>query len=94
MKPIVGDSGVVFPAQQSGVERNLKAREAQGVDVTAFTDLALDPDATFLFPITDNGSQVANIMTPVMQAILLGQAEPDIATALKNANDEVNALFK
>jgi len=91
---IVGDSGVVFPAQQSGVERNLKAREAQGVDVTAFTDLALDPDATFLFPITDNGSQIANIMTPVMQAIMLGQAEPDIATALKNANDEVNALFK
>jgi multiple sugar transport system substrate-binding protein len=30
---IVGDSGVVFPAQQSGVERNLAARTAQGVDV-------------------------------------------------------------
>lgn len=91
---IVGDSGVVFPAQQEGVERNLKARAAKGVDVSAFTDLALDPNGTFLFPITDNGSEVAAIMTPVMDAIMLGQAEPDVATLLKTANEEVNALFK
>lgn len=37
---IVGDTGVVFPAQQSGVERALAVREQQGVDVTAFTDQA------------------------------------------------------
>jgi len=89
---IVGDSGVVFPAQQSGVERNLAARKAQGVDVSAFTDLALDPNGTFLFPITDHGAEIGNIMTPVMDSIMLGQADP--ATALKDANEQVNALFE
>lgn len=91
---IVGDSGVVFPAQQSGVERNLAARKASGVDVSAFTIEALDPNSTFLFPITDHGADIGNIMGPVMDSIILGQASPDVATALKNANDQVNALFK
>lgn len=90
---IVGESGVVFPAQQSGVELNLKSREAAGVDVSAFTELALDPNGTFLFPITDKGADVANIMGPVMDGILGGQTT-DIAGALKDANDQVNALFK
>jgi len=89
---IVGDSGVVFPAQQEGVERNLATRAAQGVDVSAFTDLALDPNSTFLFPITDNGAEIANIMGPVMDSIMLGETT-DIAAALKEANDQVNALF-
>lgn len=88
---IVGDSGVVFPAQQSGVERNLAAREASGVDVSAFTIEALDPNSTFLFPITDNGAEIGNIMTPIMDSIMLGEADP--ATVLKEANDQVNALF-
>jgi multiple sugar transport system substrate-binding protein len=90
---IVGDSGVVFPAQQEGVERNLAVRKTQGVDVSAFTDLALNADATFLFPITDNGAEIANIMGPVMDSILLGETT-DIAAALKDANEQVNALFQ
>ena len=90
---IVGQSGVVFPAQQSGVELNLAARAAAGVDVTAFTDLALDPNGTFLFPITDHGADVANIIGPVMDSILLGETT-DIAGALAAANEQVNALFK
>lgn len=89
---IIGDSGVVFPAQQSGVERNLAAREAAGVDVSAFTIIALDPEATFLFPITDNGAEIGNIMTPIMDSIMLGEADP--FTVLKDANEQVNALFK
>ncbi len=91
---IVGDSAVVFPAQQSGVERNLAARKAKGVDVSAFTIEGLDPKSTFLFPITDHGADIANIMGPVMDSIILGQATPDVAGALKAANDQVNALFK
>ena len=89
---IVGDSGVVFPAIQSGVERTLAVREAQGIDVTAFTDEALDPEGTFLFPITDNGAEIAAIMDPVMDSIVLG--EVDAATALQEANEQVNALFE
>jgi len=90
---IVGTSGVVFPAQQSGVELNIKTRADAGVDVSAFTDLALDPNGTFLFPITDHGADISNIMGPVMDSILLGETT-DIAAALAEANAQVNDLFK
>ncbi len=89
---IVGSTGVVFPAIQSGVEKSLQVRKDKGIDVSAFTEEALDPNGTFLFPITDHGSEIANIMTPAMESIMLFQGDP--ATILKNANDQVNALFK
>lgn len=88
---IVGDTGVVFPAIPSGVERALTVREAAGVDVNAFTDQALDPNGTFLFPITDNGAEISAILDPTMDSIVLGEA--DAATALQEANEQVNALF-
>jgi multiple sugar transport system substrate-binding protein len=89
---IVGSFGVVFPAQQSGVDAALAAYEEKGLDVTAFTDQALLEGGTFLFPITDNGAEVTAIMTPVMDSIMLGQVEA--APALQEANQEVNALFE
>jgi multiple sugar transport system substrate-binding protein len=89
---IVGSTGVVFPAIQSGVEKSLQVRKDKGIDVSAFTDEALDPNGTFLFPITDHGSEIANIMTPAMESIMLFQGDP--VTILKTANDQVNALFK
>jgi multiple sugar transport system substrate-binding protein len=89
---IVGKTGVVFPAIQSGVELSLATRKAAGVDVSSFTDQALDPNGTFLFPITDNGAEIASIMGPVMDSIMLGEAKA--ADALKAANDKVNAVFK
>lgn len=89
---IVGGFGVVFPAQQSGVDAALAKRAADGVDVTAFTDQAKDPNGTFLFPITDHGAEIATIMDSATQSIMLGQATA--ADALKQANDEVNALFQ
>ena len=89
---IVGDTGVVFPAIPSGVERTVAVRESQGVDVSAYTEEALDPNGTFLFPITDNGAEIAAIMDPTMDSIVLGQV--DAATALQEANEQVNALFE
>lgn len=89
---IVGDTGVVFPAIQSGVEKSLAKRQSAGLDVSAFTKQALDPNGTFLFPITDHGSEIATIMNPVMDSILLG--EKKAADALKEANTQVNALFQ
>jgi multiple sugar transport system substrate-binding protein len=88
----VGDAGVVFPAQQSGVERAVAAYEAKGLDVSAFTEQALEEGGTFLFPVTDHASEISAIMKPVMDSILLNQAKAaDILTA---ANAEVNALFQ
>ncbi len=89
---IVGATGVVFPAIPSGVEKSLKVRADKGIDISAYTKEALDPNGTFLFPITDHGSEIANIMGPTMDSILLFQAKP--ADALKEANDKVNALFQ
>jgi multiple sugar transport system substrate-binding protein len=42
---IVGDSGVVFPAQQSGIDRALAAHAAKGADVSAFTIRPRNPTA-------------------------------------------------
>ena len=89
---IVGDAGVVFPAQQSAVDKAVAAYKAKDLDVTAFTLQAADPEGTFLFPVTDNAAEISNIMKPVMQSIMLG--ETDAATALPKANADVNALFQ
>jgi multiple sugar transport system substrate-binding protein len=89
---IVGDTGVVFPAIQSGVDKSLAKHTADKVDASAFTQEALDPNGTFLFPIADHASEVDNIMNPAMESIMLHKS--DAATTLKTANDQVNALFK
>lgn len=89
---IVGQSGVVFPAIQSGIDASLKTKQAKGIDATAFTDEAKDPNGTFLFPITANGAEIDSIMSKTMDSIMLGQAKA--ADALKAANQEVNNLFK
>ncbi|MCS6827036.1 MAG: sugar ABC transporter substrate-binding protein [Caldilinea sp.] len=88
----VGEFGVVFPAQQSGVDKAVAAYQARGIDVSAFTLQALEPGGTFLFPITDHASEITAIMSPVMQSIFLGQV--DAATALPQANAQINALFQ
>lgn len=88
----VGSFGVVFPAQQSGVDAAVAAYEAKSLDVSAFTEQALDPEGTFLFPVTDFASEISNIMGPVMESIMLGQSPA--ADVLPAANDEVNALFQ
>ena len=90
---IVGDAGVVFPAQQSGVDKAIAAYKAgKNLDVSAFTAQATEPDGTFLFPVTDHASEISAIMKPVMDSILLGQVKA--ADALPAANQEVNALFQ
>jgi multiple sugar transport system substrate-binding protein len=67
------------------------AMAKKGLDVSAYTDEAADPNATFLFPITDHASDVIRIMREAFDSILLNGA--DAAKTLKAANDQVNALF-
>ncbi|MCZ7543200.1 MAG: sugar ABC transporter substrate-binding protein [Anaerolineae bacterium] len=88
---IVGDSGVVFPATPESTERSLAAHEEQGVDVSAYVDEALDPEGTFLYPITDHGSEITRILEETFDLILIG--ETTAAEALPRANEQVNALF-
>ena len=89
---VVGSYGAVFPAIESGVQAALTAYQSKGVDVTAFTAQALEKDGTFLFPVTDNASQITSIMQQTLDSIFLGQVQA--APALKEANAKVNATFK
>ncbi len=88
---IVGKSGVVFPATPDGVQEVLKLRESQGLDVSAFFKMAETPGVTFNNPVADNFTDVTNIISSVMDQIMLGEAS-DVQATLKAANDEVNAL--
>jgi multiple sugar transport system substrate-binding protein len=89
---IVGGFGVVFPAIQSGVDKSLAAHQKTGVDASAFTDIAAQPGATYLLPITDHGSEVTNLANPVLQDIFDGKSKA--ADALPKLNTDINALFK
>jgi multiple sugar transport system substrate-binding protein len=88
----VGEFGVVFPAQQSAVDKALAADKAKGLDVSAFTTEASDPNGTFLYPLTEHAPEINDIMNETMDAIFLGSV--DAQTALADANAKVNALFK
>jgi multiple sugar transport system substrate-binding protein len=89
---IIGESGVVFPAIPSAADASLQARENDGVDVSAFVDQANEEGGTFLFPITDYAGEITTIMNEATDRIALGQV--DAATALAEANIEVNGLFQ
>ena len=88
---VVGDAGVVFPAQAEAVDRALGAYADRGIDVEAFTAQALEENGTFLFPVTDNASEIGEIMGETMDAIMLGQVEP--ADIIPAADEEVDDLF-
>lgn len=89
---LVAERAVVFPAIRSGVDRALEAFAAKGLDVSAYTKEALDPNGTFLFPVTDNASQVSSIMLPATDSILLGQAPA--SAVLPEADAKVDAVFR
>jgi multiple sugar transport system substrate-binding protein len=87
---IVGKAGVVFPAIPSGTEAAEAAFKAKGIDVSAFTQQVEDK-TTFLFPLTDHGAAISQIMLPAMDSVMNFSAEP---SSLSDANEQVNALFQ
>ncbi len=89
---IVGAAGVVFPAVPSAVDAALATFAERGLEVSAYTEQALDEDGTFLFPITDFAAEINSIMAAALDAVLLGQQSAE--AALTRANQDVNALFR
>ncbi|MEU8611626.1 sugar ABC transporter substrate-binding protein [Actinoplanes sp. NPDC048791] len=89
---IVGGNAAVFPAIKSASEKALAAHQSKGRDVQPFVDQAQAPGGTFFLPITEHGNEISQIVQDAIQSSVLGQS--DSATALKKANDQVNALFK
>jgi multiple sugar transport system substrate-binding protein len=88
---IVGSYGVVFPAIPEATEIAKTKMADSGVDVSAFVSEAVDPNVTFLFPITDHASDVLRITRAAFDSIYLNGE--DAAKTLKAANEEINALF-
>lgn len=89
---VIGKAGVVFPAIPSATTVAMNTYKARGVDVTPFVNQAKAAGGTFYFPITDNISEVNDIMTSALQNVFLGKTTA--AAAMKDANAKVNALFK
>src|SRR5246127_3094391 len=88
---IVASYGIVFPAVPEATELAKNAIAKKSIEVSAYVSEAADPNATFLFPITDHASDVLRITRAAFDAIYLNGE--DAAKTLKAANDEVNALF-
>jgi multiple sugar transport system substrate-binding protein len=82
----------VFPAITTATDKALAAHQAKGRDVHVFTDEAKAAGGTFFLPITDHGNEVSQTVQDAIQSVVLGQA--DAGSALKKANDSVNALFQ
>ena len=59
-------AGVVFPAIQTGVDRAIASYEERGLDVSAFTDIASAEGGTYLLPMTENGTEIRDILQPVL----------------------------
>jgi multiple sugar transport system substrate-binding protein len=89
---LIGESGAIFPAIPAATQKFLKVREDNGIDVSAFVKQAEEKDGTFLTPVTDHGAEIEIIMRETLDAIALGKV--DAASALKAANEEINALFE
>ena len=87
---VVASQGVVFPAIKGLPEKAIEVQKGKGVNSNAFLDMA--KSQTFLAPISDNGSQINELMVSAMQTIMMGKA--DAAPTLKDANAKINALGK
>ncbi len=87
---VVASTGVVFPAIAGMAEKSLEVQKKKGVDSSAF--LLMAKEQTFLTPIADNAAEIDELMNSSIESVLLGKQKA--ATALKEANDKANKLFK
>lgn len=86
---VVASYAVVFPAIPSSTEKAVAAMAEKGIDVNPFY-VHITDGTTFLFPIADKKSQVSDLITPAMDAVMSGK-EP--ASSLTAVNDQILALF-
>lgn len=86
---LVGETGAIFPAIPAGTDASLALREEQGVDVSAFVEMAAEPGVTYFDPTGAQFSVVSEIISETLDSIYLGEVD-DIAGALADANAEIN----
>ncbi|MRG58949.1 extracellular solute-binding protein [Agromyces sp. CFH 90414] len=89
---VVGETGVIFPADTAASEASVAARAELGLDASVFLSYSEEEDGTFLIPISYNGAEMNQIVQDAIQSVALGTAEAE--AALTDANAKVNALFE
>ena len=89
---VVGETGVIFPANAEASDASVAARAESGLDASVFLSYSQEPDGTFLIPINYHGTEMSQIVQDAIQSVALGTA--DAQTALTDANAKVNALFE
>lgn len=82
---------VVFPSITAQSEAAAAAHKAAGVDVSAFLDIAKDPEALSYYPITFKADEINTEADLVIEKIKRGEADP--ASALAELAAKVNALL-
>lgn len=86
---VVASYAVVFPAIPSSTEKAVAAMGDLGIDVDPFY-VHIENGTTFLFPIADKKSQVSELITPAMEAVMSGNAP---ASSLSEVNEQILSLF-
>ncbi|WP_136194466.1 ABC transporter substrate-binding protein [Actinomyces procaprae] len=89
---VVAQEAVVFPSITAQSEAAAKAHEDAGVDVSAFLDIAQDPEALSYYPITFKADEINSEADVVIERIQRGEADP--ATALPELATKVNSLLE
>ena len=89
---IVGETGVVFPAIESAAQASAAKRVADGVDVSAFLEEALDANGTDYYPITLHANEVSTLAQATIDDIQQGKVNP--TDALRELNIQVDAVFE
>jgi len=89
---VVGETGVIFPANAKASDASVAARADLGLDASVFLGYTQEADGTFLIPITYHGAEMSQIVQDAIQSVALGTN--DATSALADANAKVNALFE
>ncbi|WP_103063087.1 ABC transporter substrate-binding protein [Actinomyces qiguomingii] len=89
---VIAQEAVVFPSITAQSEAAAKAHEAAGVDVSAFLDIAQDPQALSYYPITFKADEINSEADVVIERIQRGEVDP--ATALPELATKVNSLLE
>lgn len=88
---IVADEAVVFPSIEAMSEKAAKAHADKGVDVSAYLDIAKDPNALSYYPITFKADEINSEASIVIEQIERGQVKP--ADALPELNKKIAEIL-
>lgn len=88
---IVAKEAVVFPSIKAQSQAAADAHKAKGVDVSAYWDIAQQPDSLAYYPITFKADEINTEADLVIEQIERGTAAP--SQVLPPLNDKINSIL-